>query len=105
MVSVAADADHLRPQLLELGKVRLESLRLLRAAGSAVLGVKEHLDVGGWWAAFDAAVKRLGGHIETARCGYRTEQTLDLSIGWIPPCVSLGARGRMMVPHGFQYSS
>lgn len=45
VVLVAADADHLRSEFLELGKVRLEGLRLLGATGSTVFGVEENLAV------------------------------------------------------------
>lgn len=43
VVGIAADANHLRPELLEFGKVRLEGLRLLGAARRAVLRIKEYL--------------------------------------------------------------
>lgn len=46
VVLVAADADHLRSELLELSEVCLEGLRLLGATGGAVFGVEEHLAAG-----------------------------------------------------------
>lgn len=95
VVGIAANADHLRSQLLKLGEVGLEGLRFFRAARGAVLWVEEHLfqlerqreypptirNSGGWGTV--VFFTRLHGNVRCAPNRYRQRGKIAKGALWV----------------------